>query len=162
MKSIKILTFSVVLSLGCFGTALAQYGYGGYGGGYGGYGYGGYGYGRSAIPQADVQPKEEAPKTPEEIVDSEMPNIAEAIDLNEFESAVVGSILLKYMKKRQQLFLLKLDEEKTKEGMEAILKGQEQELRAGLPPEKYDAFVKLQTEGVKKVKRQKKKKNKNN
>ncbi|MBT8307852.1 MAG: hypothetical protein KJN85_13005, partial [Maribacter sp.] len=80
----------------------AQYGYGsGYG--YGGYGYGrgsGLGRGRSAIPQAQTPQKEPENLTADEIVDNEMPAIAEAIELNEFETAVLSSILKKYVQER--------------------------------------------------------------
>ena len=85
----------------------AQYGYGN--SGYG-YGRGGYGYGRqrNAIPQAQEAPKKEEPKTAAEIVDGEMPSIAEALELNEFETAVLSSILKKYVQERIEAQILEL------------------------------------------------------
>jgi hypothetical protein len=139
----------------------AQYGYGR------GYGYGnGYGYGRqrSAVPQNDMPEKEPEPKTAEEIVDSEMPAIAEALDLNEFEKAVLSSTLKKYVQERIEMQILKLSPEQMREGMEKITKKQDEELKAGLPIEKYEAFVAMQRDGVqktqKKIKKEKKKKKK--
>lgn len=148
-----------IIVLALFGTlsVSAQYGYGS------GYGYGnryGYGRSRSAIPQTQVEPKKEDPLTPEEIVEQEMPNIVEQVNLNEFESAVVSSILIKYLKKRQEILLLELEPNKTREALEAIYKGQETELKQGLPEDKYEAFVKLQEDGFKKSKKKKKKKKK--
>lgn len=79
----NITTIILFFVLIVFSTELqAQYGYG-YGSGYG------YGYGRqrNAIPQVEHTPKEPEPKTAEQIVDGEMPKIAEALELNDFESA---------------------------------------------------------------------------
>ena len=92
----------------------AQYGYGGGGYGYGGGGYGygnrgyGYGRGRSAIPQAQTPEKEPENLTAEEIVDNEMPAIASALELNEFETAVLSSVLKKYVQERIEMQILKL------------------------------------------------------
>lgn len=152
-----------ILPLGClFGLLLlgadlsAQYGYGrGYG--YGsGYGYG-YGRQRSAIPQVEETPKEPEPKTAEQIVDGEMPEITETLELNEFESAVLSSILKKYVQKRIEMQILELTPDQMREGMEKITQAQDEELRAGLPPEKYEAFVEMQKNGIQKTKKQKKK-----
>ncbi len=132
-------------------------------GGYGrrnGYGYG-YGRGRSAIPQAEITPKEPEPKTAEEIVDGEMPKIAATLELNEFETAVLSSVLKKYLQKRMELRILELTPDKMREGMEKITEAQDEELKAGLPLEKYEAFVQLQKDGLQKAqKKQKKKKRK--
>ncbi|MCJ7465418.1 MAG: hypothetical protein MUO53_01825 [Maribacter sp.] len=157
------LKFLLVLSTLFFvGAELqAQYGYGQ------GYGYGnGYGYGRqrSAVPQNDIPEKEPEPKTAEEIVDSEMPAIAEALELNEFEKAVLSSTLKKYVQERIEMQILQLSPEQMREGMEKITKKQDEELKAGLPIEKYEAFVAMQRDGVqktqKKNKKEKKKKSK--
>lgn len=141
----------------------AQYGYGGGRGR--GYGYGsrnGYGYGRqrSAIPQMQETQKEPEPKTAGQIVDDEMPAIAEALGLNEFEVAVMGSILKKYIQKRIELQILKLTPDKMREALEKITKGQTEELKAGLPIETYDAFVALQKKGLARAQKENKKERK--
>ncbi len=137
----------------------AQYGYGG-----GGYGYGGrgssYGSGRSRIPQAQEPQKEPENLTAEEIVDNEMPEIAEALELNEFETAVLSSVLKKYVQERIEMQILKLTPDKMREKMEKITERQDEELKAGLPMEKYEAFVELQKKGVAKTNKEKKKKEK--
>lgn len=135
----------------------AQYGRGyGYGSGYG------YGYGRqrSAIPQVQETPKEPEPKTAEQIVDDEMPGIAEALELNPFEEAVLSSTLKKYVQKRIEMQILELSPEQMREGMEKITKAQDEELKAGLPIEKYEAFVEMQKNGIQKTKKEKKKEKK--
>lgn len=138
----------------------AQYGYGGRGYGYGsGYGYG-YGRQRSAVPQIEENHKEPEPMTADQIVDAEMPGIAEALELNEFEKAVLSSVLKKYIKERIEMQILKLDADQMRAGMEKITKKQDEELKAGLPIEKYDAFVEMQKNGLKKTKIQKKKEKK--
>lgn len=140
----------------------AQYGYGQQQGGYG-YGRGGYGYGRqrSAVPRAQETPKKEDPKTAEQIVDGEMPSITEALQLNEFETAVLSSVLKKYVQERIEAQILKLPPEKMREVFEKITERQDEELKAGLPLEKYEAFVELQKNGVAKtIKNNKKKKKK--
>ncbi|MDO6518008.1 hypothetical protein [Zobellia uliginosa] len=138
---------------------VAQYGYGG--GGYG-YGGGGYGYGRqrSAIPQVQETPKAPEPKTAEQIVNDEMPGIAEALELNEFESAVMSSVLKKYLQKRIEMQILELSPEQMREGMEKITKAQDEELKAGLPIEKYEAFVEMQKKGLQKTQKEKKREKK--
>lgn len=130
-----------------------------------GRGYGsqnGYGYGRqrSAIPQAQVETKEPEPKTAGQIVDEEMPGIAEAIGLNEFEAAVMSSILKKYIQKRIELQILKLEPDKMREALEKITEGQTEELKSGLSLETYEAFVELQQKGLSKAKKEKKKEGK--
>jgi hypothetical protein len=137
----------------------AQYGYGrGYGSG-SGYGYG-YGRQRSAIPQAQETPKEPEPKTAGQIVDDEMPGIAEALELNEFEIAVMSSILKKYIQKRIELQILKLEPDSMREALEKITEAQTEELKSGLSVETYDAFVELQQKGLSKTKKEKKKEGK--
>jgi hypothetical protein len=136
----------------------AQYGYGG-----GGYGYGGrgtYGRGRSSIPQAQEPQKEPENLTADEIVDKEMPAIAETLELNEFETAVLSSVLKKYVQERIEMQILKLTPDKMREKMEEITERQDEELKAGLPMEKYEAFVELQKNGVAKTNKEKKKKEK--
>ncbi|AYN68287.1 hypothetical protein D1013_13315 [Euzebyella marina] len=151
---IKITLLFFVLLV--FGAELqAQYGYG-YGSGYG------YGYGRqrNAVPQVEHTPKEPEPKTAEQIVDGEMPKIAETLELNEFESAVLSSILKKYVQKRIEMQILELTPEQMREGMEKITKAQDEELKAGLPLEKYEGFVEMQKKGIQKTRKDKKREKK--
>ncbi|MFK5974154.1 MAG: hypothetical protein QM485_12855 [Flavobacteriaceae bacterium] len=155
-----ISAFIVLLAVG---EVQAQYGYGrgyGYGsrGGYGG--RGGYGRQRSSIPRFENTPKAPEPKTAEQIVDGEMPSIVEALELNEFETAILSSTLKKYVQQRIEMQILKLPPEKMREGMEKITEEQDKELKAGLPLEKYEAFIELQKNGVKKTQKEKKKKKK--
>ncbi|MFK7811006.1 MAG: hypothetical protein AB8B59_00840 [Maribacter sp.] len=146
----------------------AQYGYGG-----GGYGYGGYGgrggmgrggmmgRGRSSIPQAGpTQPEAPKPKTAAEIVDGEMPAIAETLGLDEFETAVLSTTLKKYVQERIELQILKLPADKMREAYEKITLNQDEELKAGLPLEKYEAFVQMQKDGVAKMQKEMKKEEK--
>lgn len=142
----------------------AQYGYGGGGYGYGGYGgRGGYGRGRSAIPQAGVDtPKAPEPKTAEEIVDAEMPAIAQTLGLDEFEKAVLSTTLKKYVQERIELQILKLSPDKMREAYEKITIRQDEDLKAGLPLDKYEAFVQMQKDGVAKMKKEYKKEQKRN
>ncbi len=100
------------------------------------YGYNnGYNQNRrgSGIPR--IQEPERKPEnlTAEEIVDREMPKIIEALELNDFEQAVVSSILTKYVQQSIELQLLKLPADKTKEASEKIRENQKEELKAGLP-----------------------------
>lgn len=153
------LKFFVLLSvLFTSSEIFAQYGYGA-----GGYGRGGFGNGRqrSAIPQMQEAPKEPEPKTAEQIVNDEMPSITEALGLNDFEQAVLSSVLKKYVQERIEAQILKLPPEKMREVYENITDRQDEELKAGLPLEKYEAFVALQKEGVAKtLKKNKKRKRK--
>lgn len=153
--SIKYFLALATLLLG--GELQAQYGYGN-----SGYGNsrGGSGRQRSSIPQAESAPKKEEPKTAAQIVDNEMPNITEALELNEFETAVLSSVLKKYLKQRIEMQILELPLDKMREGMEKITKNQDAELKAGLPIEKYDAFVAMQKKGIAKTKKDVKKKKK--
>lgn len=159
MKSTKIywLAFFTIL---LFGAELhAQYGYGGNGRGYG---RGGYGYGRqrSLAPQANTAPEPPKPKTADEMVDEQMPAIAETLELNEFESAILSSILKKYVQQRIEMQILKLSPEKMREGFDKITENQDAELKESLPLEKYEAFVEMMKNGVQKSKKEKKKKEK--
>lgn len=152
----------VFISLLAGAELQAQYGRG-YGGGYGGGGYGyggGYGRQRNAIPQAQAAPKEPEPKTADQIVDDEMPKISEALELNEFENAVLSSVLKKYLQKRIEMQILELSPEQMREGMEKITEAQDEELKAGLPLEKYEAFVEMQKKGLQKTQKEKKKEKK--
>lgn len=151
-----------IMLIGAFSQA--QYGYGRGGYGYGsGYGYG-YGGQRNSIPQAEETKKEPEPMTAEQIVDNEMPAIAEALELNDFEIAVLSSTLKKYVQERIEMQILKLDAEQMRAGMEKITANQDKELKAGLPIEKYEAFVAMQRDGLQKtqknIKKKKKKKSK--
>lgn len=152
ITSAKLISLFVLLLVGS--EIQAQYGRGyGYGSGYG------YGYGRqrNAIPQVQDTPKEPEPKTAEQIVDGEMPGISEALELNAFEEAVLSATLKKYVQKRIEMQILKLTPEQMREGMEKITEAQDEELKAGLPPEKYEAFVEMQKKGIQKTKKEKKK-----
>jgi hypothetical protein len=125
-----------------------------------GYGYGNpYAYGRqrSIVPQGPEPEKEAKPKTAAEIVETEMPKITEVLELNEFEEAVVASILTKYVQQSIELQILDLEPDKMREGMEKIRINQKAELKAGLPEDKYNALVDLQENGFKKTKKKKKK-----
>ncbi|SIQ75603.1 hypothetical protein [Maribacter ulvicola] len=155
-SSLKVLVLLLIL-LGS-SEIYAQYGYGN-----NGYGSrGGYGYGRqrSSIPQAQTPAEEPKPKTAEELVDGEMPRITEALGLNAFEQAVLSSVLKKYVQERIEAQILKLPPEKMAEVYENITKRQDEELKAGLPLEKYEAFVALQKDGVSKTIKKKNKKKK--
>ena len=93
------------------------------------------------------------------MVDTQMPAIAEALELNEFEKAVVSTTLIKYMKQRIEIQILQLETDKMREAYEKINLNQDAELKAGLPAEKYEAFLNLKEDGIRKTKRKKKKKN---
>ncbi|PIF00066.1 MAG: hypothetical protein CR994_07675 [Maribacter sp.] len=156
-KSFLIVLFTLLL-VGI--EAHAQYG-NGYGyGRRGGYGYGYGGRARTQIPQATAPQKEPEPLTADEIVDKEIPAIASALELNEFETAVLSSILKKYVQERIEMQILKLEPDQMREQMEKITQRQTEELKAGLPLEKYEAFVELQKKGVSKTNKEKKKRKK--
>lgn len=121
--------------------------------------YGMYGPQRSSIPRGPEAPaKEEEPKTAEELVAAEMPKITEALELNDFEQAVVSSILTKYVQQRIELQILNLPKDQTMAALEKISENQNSDLKQGLPEEKYQAFVELQENGFKGKKKRKKKK----
>jgi hypothetical protein len=142
----------VVLISGSF-LAQAQYGYG-YGNPYS------YGRHRSIVPQGPEPEKEVKPRTADEIVDAEMPRITEVLELNEFERAVVSTILSKYVQQSIELQILDLEPDQMREGLEKIRVNQKAELKAGLPEDKYNALIDLQENGFKKTKKKKKKKGK--
>ena len=142
---------ALVVIFSAFTDIQAQYG-NGYGNGYGG-------RQRNTMPQTPSPQEEPKALTAEQIVDNEMPNITEVVGLNPFEEAIVRTILTKYVQKRIELQILKLDPEKTRAAMENIVKDQEEELKASLPEEKYEAFAQLQKDRFK-SKKKKKKKNK--
>ncbi len=161
MKSTQTL-FAITLFIGmlAINDMYAQYGYGSP------YGYGSrgmYGRGRSYVPQAgpvDNQ-KEETPPTAEEIVDEQMPSITEAIGLDPFEQAVVRTSLVQSVQQRIELQILELEPLKMKEEVEKIKRRQDAELKAGLPEDKYEAFMELQENHFKAKKKKKRKKKKN-
>ncbi|MBT8181015.1 MAG: hypothetical protein KJO53_05440 [Eudoraea sp.] len=144
----------VLLLLAVIPIANAQYGYNN--------GYNNqYNRGRqSVIPRSPEPERKPENLTAEEIVNREMPRIIEAIELNDFETAVVSSILTKYVQQSIELQILKLPAEKAKEAAEKIRKNQKEELQAGLPEDKFNKLVELQKQGYKKVKKQKKKQKK--
>ncbi|WP_324027916.1 hypothetical protein QSV08_08215 [Maribacter sp. BPC-D8] len=155
-SNLKVLALLLIL-LGS-SEIYAQYGYGN-----NGYGSSsGYGNGRqrSSIPQAQTPAEPPKPKTAEELVNDEMPRISEALALNEFEQAVLSSVLKKYVQERIEAQILKLPPEKMAEVYENITKRQDEELKAGLPLEKYEGFVALQKDGVSKTLKKNKKKKK--
>jgi len=116
---------------------------------------------RSAIPQAQTPPEEPKPKTADELVDEQMPRITQEIGLDPFEEAVVRSTLVKYVTKRLELQILKLEPKKMKEEYEKLADLQTEELKAGLPEDKYQAYVELEQRRFQgKKKKKKKKKNK--
>lgn len=114
--------------------------------------------GRSSIPQAQTPPKEPEAKTADQLVDEQMPKIIEALELDPFEEAVVRSTFVKYVQKRMELQILKLEPQKMKEEYEKLAKLQDEELKAGLPEEKYNAYLDLQKNRFKGKKKKKKKK----
>ena len=123
--------------------------------------YNPYGRGRSTVPRGPAEPEREPEKlTAEEIVANEMPKITEALELNDFEQAVVSSILSKYMQQRIELQILQLPDEQTLDKHKQIKENQEEELKAGLPEDKYNKMLELREEGYNKLKKKKKKKKK--
>lgn len=144
-----ILTFLIIFL--AITDIQAQYG-NGYGNGYGG-------RQRNTMPQTPSPQEEPKALTAEQIVDNEMPNITEVVGLNPFEEAIVRTILTKYVQKRIELQILKLDPEQARAAMEKMVKDQEDELKSSLPEEKYEAFAQLQKDRFK-SKKKKKKKNK--
>lgn len=163
--NIRKLIFLFILLLGA-SEIQAQFRNGGGGYGYGGYGNrGAYGRGRSTLPQAgSTTPEPPKPKTAAEIVDGEMPAIVETLGLDEFEKAILSTTLKKYVQERIELQILKLPADKVREAYEKITERQDADLKAGLPLEKYEAFVQMQKEGVarmqKEMKKEEKRKNK--
>lgn len=162
LSSVSLFKQIVCLLLALIGTeCYAQFNQG-----MGGMGRNGMGRQRSAIPRAQHNPEPPKPKTSEEIVEEQMPSITEALALNDFETAVVSSILKNYVQERIEAQILKLPPEKMGEVFRDIAKRQDEELKLSLPPEKYEAFLEMQKEGlsktIKKNKKKKKKEKKNN
>lgn len=125
------------------------------------YGYGNrYGRQRTSIPQAQAPQQEPEPKTAEELVEDQMPKIIEALELDPFEQAVVRSTFTKYVQKRLELQILKLEPEKMKEEFQKIQEQQDEEMKAGLPEEKYQSYLDLMKNPSKAVRKKKKKKKK--
>ncbi|MER3318069.1 MAG: hypothetical protein RIB79_07235 [Allomuricauda sp.] len=159
MKSTQTL-FYITLLIGvlAFNDLSAQYGYGSP---YGRRGM--YGRGRSVIPQAgpvETQ-KDVTPPTAEELVDEQMPSITEALGLDPFEEAIVRTTLVQSVQQRIELQILELEPLKMKEEVEKIKRRQDAELKAGLPEDKYEAFMELQENRFKAKKKKKKKKKRN-
>ncbi|MDC6385625.1 hypothetical protein D2V93_09520 [Flagellimonas taeanensis] len=158
MKRIQTLFFlAFLLGLFSINDLVAQYGYGSP------YGYGSrYGRQRNMVPQAGPteSKKDETPPTAEEIVDDQMPSITEALGLDPFEQAVVRTSLVQSVQQRIELQILQLEPLQMKEEIEKIERRQNEELKAGLPEDKYNAFLELQENrfNTKKVKKKKKKK----
>ncbi|WP_420399443.1 hypothetical protein [Flagellimonas sp.] len=156
-KTRTLYILATLLGLFCVNDLVAQYGYGSpYG-----YGYGSrYGRQRSTIPQAADPPKKADPLTAEEIVDLEMPKITEELGLDPFEVAVVRTTLVKSVQQRIELQILELEPEKMREEVEKIKERQDSEMKAGLPEDKYLAYIELQKNKFKAKKKKKKKKDK--
>lgn len=154
MKNSKIILFSILTVVLGITVASAQYGYG-----YGNPSY--YGRNQRLTPQGpEPEKKEEKPRTADEIVAAEMPQITELLSLNDFEQAVVSSILTKYVQQSIELRILNLEPDKMREGFEKIRINQKAELQAGLPEDKFNALMELQEKGIRKQKKIKKKKKK--
>ncbi len=158
MKKTRIIILLGLL-VGTFSTdcLFAQYGYGnrnGYGNG--------YGRRQSTLPQTQETPKKQEPITAEGVVDDQMPSITEILGLNPFEEAVVRTTLIKSVQQRIELQILELEPPKMKEEYDKIVATQNEELKAGLPEDKYEAFQELQKNNFKAKKDKKKKKKKKN
>lgn len=154
MKRIQTLVFLTFLTgMLSINDLVAQYGYGSP--------YGNrYGRQRSMVPQAGPteSKKDETPPTAEEIVDEQMPSITEALGLDPFEQAVVRTSLVQSVQQRIELQILQLEPLKMKEEVDKIEKRQNEELKAGLPEDKYNAFLELQENRFKPKKKKKRKK----
>ncbi len=116
---------------------------------------------RRLTPQAQQAPEKPKPMTAEEMVDAEMPKITEAVELTDFEQAILRSILTKYVQQRIEVQILDLGPDKTREAFEAINANQDAELKASLPEDRYNALKEYRENGGKKPKEKKKKKKKN-
>ena len=134
MKNIRTIVCLLFIFMGS-SELLAQWGYGNpyYGNR--------FGRGRSSIPQAQTPEKEPDPLTAEQYVDEQMPKIVETLELDPFEEAVMRSTLVKFVQKRMELQILKMEPSKMKEEFEKLGKQQNEELKAGLPEDKYEAYL---------------------
>ena len=63
----------------------------------------------------------------------------------------------KYVQERIELQILKLPADKMREAYLKITERQDADLKAGLPLEKYEAFVQMQKDGVAKMRKEQKK-----
>lgn len=153
------LFFFIALCLGFLSVneLSAQYGYG-YGSPYGMR----YGRQQRIVPNAGPteSKKDETPPTADEIVDQQMPSITEEIGLDPFEQAVVRTALLQAVQQKIELQILELEPLKMKEEFEKVDAKMKEELKAGLPEEKFNAFVELQENSFKTQKKKKKKRKK--
>lgn len=148
-KTCTLFLLFILTGVGGTEALMAQYGYGNR-----------YGRQRSAVPQAQDNPKPPEPMTAEELVDERMPAITEALELNPFEEAIVQTTLVKYVQQRIELRILELEPNRMKEEMVKIGKNQEADLRAGLPEDKFNTYMELQENkfNTKKMKKKKKRK----
>jgi hypothetical protein len=120
--NIKYIGFVFLLVLFVIPEANAQYGYNnGYNNG-----YNRNSRRNSPIPRMEEPQSKPENLTAEEIVEREMPKIIEALELNDFEQAVVSSILTKYVQQSIELQLLKLPADKTREAAEKIRENQKE------------------------------------
>lgn len=119
-------------------------------------------YGRriSAMPNTPAPEPEPENLTAEQMVEQQLPAFKAALELNDFELAVLQSVLTRHVQKRIETQLLKLSPEKTMETMEAIQKSQDEELAQGLPPEKYEKYLALQEVGFSRMEKKNKQKKK--
>ena len=116
----------------------------------------------STLPQTQTPPPEPEAKTADQLVDEQMPKIVETIGLDPFEEAVVRTTLVKYVQKRLELQILKLEPEKMKEEFQKLAELQHEELKASLPPEKFEAYLELEKNRFQTKRKKKKKKKKKN
>ncbi len=117
-----------------------------------------FGRQRSAIPQTQTPPPEPEKLTAEQRVDQEMPKLIEVMGLDPFEQAIVRSVLVKSVQKRMELQILDLEQKKMMEEYGKIVKEQDEELKAGLPEEKFQIYMDMRENPSKTKRKQKKKK----
>ena len=87
-----------------------------------------------------------------------MPKLIEVMGLDPFEQAIVRSILVKSVQKRMELQILDLEQKKMMEEYRKIVKEQDEELKAGLPEEKFQIYMDMRENPSKTKRKQKKKK----
>ena len=120
-----------------------------------------FGRQRSAIPQGPTAAQQEPENlTAEQYVEKEMPRFIETMGLDPFEEAVVRSILVTSVQKRMELQILNLEPKKMREEYEKTIKAQDEEMKASLPPEKYQIYLDMRENPTKAKRKQKKKKKK--
>jgi len=115
---------------------------------------------RRIAPQTQDKPEPAEPMTAEELVEAEMPKLLEAIEFSDFEQAILKSILTKYVQQRIEIQILKLEPEKSREAYEQINLKQDEELKASLPADKFEALKEYRENRGKKSKSKKRKKKK--